>query len=483
MSRHVLCGVCGRDNPESLVFCQDCGARIGRRVVPPTPAVGMSSPGSGAAKDDDPPSSAFDKTALAPPSGRPSAPGAGAWQSDASGVQAPSTTCTACGTVAPVGTKYCSSCGRALDAPMPPPASTTDETPALAPRPAAPFGVDPGSPIAPAPVVSVGTDESPVARAPTPAKADPPAESGPDEVECGHCGRKSDGADAFCRYCGKPRRTAPGPREAPAAKERAPSPAPAPAVPIATPSAQTELPATTRRAPEPVDGARALLVHVAKDGSDGQSYPVIDAIDIGRTAGDVQIPSDRCLDPRHLRIRWTGAAFSAVDLESVNGVYVRLRSSTEGRGPGTPLAHQDLILLGQQVVRFEVVKGAEQGFGIVEERGVALFGSPQAPRYARLVGQTVEGIARDIIHLAKNETTLGREGCDIVFPEDPFLSRRHARILRQTPDGSFIVEDLGSSNGTFLRIRGETNLEFGDEIRIGQQLFRLAEPTSMRPRT
>jgi pSer/pThr/pTyr-binding forkhead associated (FHA) protein len=76
---------------------------------------------------------------------------------------------------------------------------------------------------------------------------------------------------------------------------------------------------------------------------------------------------------------------------------------------------------------------------------------------------------------------LGRESGDIVFTDDPFLSRRHA-VIRFERDANgqipgvgprFSLGDLGSSNGTFLQIREEVRLKDGDHFRIGQQLFRI----------
>ena len=59
----------------------------------------------------------------------------------------------------------------------------------------------------------------------------------------------------------------------------------------------------------------------------------------------------------------------------------------------------------------------------------------------------------------------GRAG---TLGDDPELSRRHAQI--SLTSGQLVVEDLGSSNGTFVndvRIEGPTGLEPGDEIRCG----------------
>lgn len=87
--------------------------------------------------------------------------------------------------------------------------------------------------------------------------------------------------------------------------------------------------------------------------------------------------------------------------------------------------------------------------------------------------------------LGETETSIGREaGNSIVCDGDSKVSRRHARIL---PAGSnFAIEDLGSSNGTFIngaRITSPTVLHAGDEIRIGGQSYRFesTEPSPYAP--
>jgi FHA domain len=192
-----------------------------------------------------------------------------------------------------------------------------------------------------------------------------------------------------------------------------------------------------------------------------------------------------------------GGAFFLRDLESTNGLFVRIpfprgphatqphaQPAAEAEGAaGQPadseqlLADQDLFLVGQQVLRFEVVKHAEEGFGVASENGTLLFGTPAAPRYARLSQRTVEGIVRDVFYLKKADTVIGRESGDIVFSDDPFLSRRHAVLRAHGPAAAgvprrFTLGDLGSSNGTFLQVREEVRLRHGDHFRIGQQLFR-----------
>ena len=62
---------------------------------------------------------------------------------------------------------------------------------------------------------------------------------------------------------------------------------------------------------------------------------------------------------------------------------------------------------------------------------------------------------------------IGREGCEVNL-NDPEVSRRHAEI--RTSGGSLGIEDLGSTNGTFVnekRITGLTVLSHGDTVRVG----------------
>jgi hypothetical protein len=76
-------------------------------------------------------------------------------------------------------------------------------------------------------------------------------------------------------------------------------------------------------------------------------------------------------------------------------------------------------------------------------------------------------------HAIDSEATVGREGCDIVLP-DPEVSRRHAAV-RATAAGP-AVEDLGSSNGTFVngvRIEGTRQLADGDRVRFGNTEWEL----------
>jgi hypothetical protein len=82
------------------------------------------------------------------------------------------------------------------------------------------------------------------------------------------------------------------------------------------------------------------------------------------------------------------------------------------------------------------------------------------------------GVAIDVSEGA----TLGRAGSADIHVEDPFASSVHARIFRS---GGFMhVEDMGSTNGTYLngrQLRKPEQLKPADKIRIGDSEYRYRE--------
>ena len=72
--------------------------------------------------------------------------------------------------------------------------------------------------------------------------------------------------------------------------------------------------------------------------------------------------------------------------------------------------------------------------------------------------------------------TLGRAGSADIHVEDPFASSVHARIFRR--NGFMHVEDMGSTNGTYLngrQLRKPEQLKPADTIRIGDSEYRYRE--------
>lgn len=72
--------------------------------------------------------------------------------------------------------------------------------------------------------------------------------------------------------------------------------------------------------------------------------------------------------------------------------------------------------------------------------------------------------------LAGRQTTIGRQGTDIEFPDDQFLSPRHA--LLNFSDGRLTVQDLGSQNHTWHFLEAPHRLRDGDLVLVGSQVIR-----------
>lgn len=72
--------------------------------------------------------------------------------------------------------------------------------------------------------------------------------------------------------------------------------------------------------------------------------------------------------------------------------------------------------------------------------------------------------------IVADETTLGRLGADIEFPDDHFLSPLHAQISLR--EDCFYVRDLGSRNGTWYFVTEPHRLSDGDKLLIGSQILR-----------
>ena len=208
----------------------------------------------------------------------------------------------------------------------------------------------------------------------------------------------------------------------------------------------------------------ARLISVNRDGSDGQEHRITEeSWDLGQTVGHICFVDDPYLGPRHCRLYKEGGAWLVRDLNSCNGVYLRLREPVMIGGG-------DYMLLGKEVLRFDLAGDHERSMIPAVQQGVLIFGSPHRNPWGRLQQYTVAGVFSDCFHLHQPQVVIGREEGDLLFTDDQFMSRRHLQI---TLDGDQAwVEDLGSSNGTFLRIREPKVLIDGDLIRIGDQLLR-----------
>ena len=101
---------------------------------------------------------------------------------------------------------------------------------------------------------------------------------------------------------------------------------------------------------------------------------------------------------------------------------------------------------------------------------------PQRSRRGQLHTLVVTGgaLKGTTIDLSDQQITLGRANDATLVLNDDYASSRHARIFPQ--DGQWIVEDLGSTNGTYLdrqKVTRPTPVPPGVPIRIGKTVLEL----------
>lgn len=209
----------------------------------------------------------------------------------------------------------------------------------------------------------------------------------------------------------------------------------------------------------PSSAQRGTLVLIRPDGSEGDTVPLLEVTQIGRQAGGV-FQADLYLSPRHATFTFEGAQLYVRDEDSLNGVYVRL-----DRDVPTELRDTAIFRIGQELIRFNAIEPQRPGAD-----GVEIMGSPNPGYIGRLslvIGRSTTG---NSFPIPPQGLHLGRERGDLIFPEDGYVSGLHARIHGE--QGRVYLTDVGSSNGTFLRVSGTAPLRSGDLILMGQQLFR-----------
>jgi hypothetical protein len=132
------------------------------------------------------------------------------------------------------------------------------------------------------------------------------------------------------------------------------------------------------------------------------------------------------------------------------------------------------------VIRRDLFAGVRSKSIVATPRGVggALAASRPAKvkrgKAARQLVVTAGQLAGTRITLGDIPITIGRAEDSTLVITDDFASARHARLVPR--DGSWFVEDLGSTNGTYLdrgKVSGPTPVPVGVPIRIGRTSLEL----------
>ena len=292
----------------------------------------------------------------------------------------------------------------------------------------------------------------------------------PSPANCPKCSSQVTPGQRFCGSCGynvesHVATAAPAAPPAPVAQPATPPPS----TPSPTPSQGQAAVSVPGAAPyvAPANSAPVVgeLVKVNPDGSPGESHKLHPGDNIvGRSHPNPLFNQDKFLSPQHANFHVTPGQIRVVDLRSENGVFRRIAEPT-------PLQHGDMLRIGQELLRFELLANAERALPASTD-GTVVSGSPAAGAWGRLERVSAPGEASFIFVLRGNEQFIGRERGDILFRDDGYVSGRHARIFSDG-QGRYFVEDLGSSNGTFIRIRGEVNVASGTLILMGGTPYRI----------
>ncbi|HEX5062006.1 MAG TPA: FHA domain-containing protein [Kofleriaceae bacterium] len=211
-------------------------------------------------------------------------------------------------------------------------------------------------------------------------------------------------------------------------------------------------------APQP-QRSRLSMTLIRPDGTEGGTHDLRPGENkLGRSFGPV-FENDGYLSPVHALLDIRGVQAVVRDLDSLNGVFVKMTQEEE-------LQSGQIIRIGQELLRFEIIPTPEP-----TADGTELMGSPNPGFWGKLtviIGRDVTGAA---FPLLGESVTLGRERGEINFPDDGYVSGLHARISLR--EGRVFLADLGSSNGTFIKVNGERNVGHESFVLLGQQLFRL----------
>lgn len=209
---------------------------------------------------------------------------------------------------------------------------------------------------------------------------------------------------------------------------------------------------------------RAKLIVIKGEGVDGVSYQLAGQEHVaGRQEGAILFPDDPLMSPRHANFIYRDNHLFVRDEGSVNGVFIRIKSPT-------PIPSGGLFMIGEQLLQ---VEPSPPDLGPQpDSEGTYFYASPKRASKMKLV-QRLRGGEIGMIYRARGDTiSIGREGNDVNFLDDPFISGRHAQIAIST-DGQMTITDLGSKNGTFVRLGDEAQLSHGDYVFLGQQLLRV----------
>ena len=218
-----------------------------------------------------------------------------------------------------------------------------------------------------------------------------------------------------------------------------------------------------RSTPEQKEPRRSLARFYDEDSGD-VLYVYKSAVSIGRDPENDIVIEDSTVSGKHAILMYKGGAFTLRDLNSSNGTYVNDQKISE-----TVISHGDVVRFGQATFKFQLPRRPAAAPRASDKK--------ETKPAAWLIGEHAK------YPLRQGKNTIGRGEDNTVVLEDPTVSRHHA-VLYVERNG-FTVQDLGSSNGTFVNGErlgaGRVRINSGDNVRFGNQSFTLtAAPIAER---
>ena len=206
---------------------------------------------------------------------------------------------------------------------------------------------------------------------------------------------------------------------------------------------------------------KAKLILIRGEGVEGLSYQLnAEHHTVGRT-GQLVFPDDPFVSPSHADFFYRNGKLVVKDEGSVNGVYLRVKGSVDVQA-------DDFFLAGEQVFRIDATPrpGDQPG-----PDGTYFYSSPKHQSPFRITQMLQGGSAGMTVCARGSSLQIGREGGDLNFPSDLYMSAAHCKI--EDAGGKFTLTDMSSRNGSYVRLKAERELSHGDYVFIGRKLLRV----------
>lgn len=209
------------------------------------------------------------------------------------------------------------------------------------------------------------------------------------------------------------------------------------------------------------------LQHIKKDGSVGSEHELKDGkLSVGKTEGELTFATDPQLAPLHARFSVDRGQLFVEDASQGKGVYVRLIATYM-------LQDGDVIMMGRQTFRFHekaeaLAHAAATGTTVMNMQAML---NESIAEFVALNPQGKETDNR--FPLFDQEITWGRNKGTYTFPEDGFMSGAHSKVYHRGEN--FFLEDSGSRNGTFVKVREKSPVPVGATVVMGGQLLKVAQ--------